>query len=426
MSSETAILLSLGLTMVFGLASTRLMKIFHLPNVTGYLITGVLIGYSLWKLMGVPSVAVISESLANSFTIITDLALGFIAFSIGGEFKLSTLKKLGKSVFIITILQSGLACLAVDGALMIYTAITGTFRNNLSLTLCLGAIATATAPAATLMVVRQYQAKGPVTETLLPVVALDDAVGLVIFSISFALAKAFNIYDAVTPSVMTMLVDPILEITLSLGIGAALGALVALCCRWFKSRHNRLIVMIAATTLGVALDLLINEKTGLEMSSLLTCMMIGFMLANMRQDALEIMDLADRWTPAIYMLFFVISSAKIDLSVIPAVGVIGIIYLIVRSLGKYFGARLGGKLVHADPNVQKYLGPCLLPQAGVAIGMATMCSKALTGFGSQILAVVLTATLIYELVGPVLTKISLEKAGEIKKEPKTTKTVKTA
>lgn len=407
--------------MVFGLASTRLMKVIHLPNVTGYLITGVLIGFSLWTLMGVPQVAVISKSLSDGFTIITDLALGFIAFSIGGEFKMSTLKKLGKSVFVITIVQSGLAMVFVDVALMVYTAVAGTFREMLPLTLTLGSIACATAPAATLMVIRQYQARGPVTETLLPVVALDDAVGLVFFSISFALAKALNIYDPASGalSVVSMLLIPLLEIVLSLVIGAALGAAIALACRWFKSRHNRLISMIAAITLGVAVDMLINDYTGWEMSSLLTCMMIGFMLINLRDDAPATMDLCERWTPVLYMLFFVISSAKIDLSVIPTVGAIGIIYLVARSLGKHFGACLGARAVNADKNVQKYLGPCLLPQAGVAIGMATMAAKSLIGFEDKILAIVLTATLVYELFGPVLTKISLIKAGEITIEKKT-------
>lgn len=384
-------LLALALAMAVGLALTRVVKLVNLPNVTGFLIAGLIVGPYCCKF--------VAGDHLESFNIITTVALGFIAFSIGGEFKLSHIRQIGSKAITITMFQALTAVLLVDAALILA-------GFDLSTSLTLGAIAAATAPAATLMVVRQYKADGPVTRTLLPVVAMDDAVGLMAFSISLAIAKALAVGDAMT--VNNMLLEPLLEIVLSLAIGFAIGAALALMMRFFKSRANRLSLMACAVFLGVAL----SETLGL--SSLLVCMMIGAGLVNLRSDAELILEGCDRWTPPLFMLFFVISGAELDLAVIPAVGLLGVIYLIVRSLGKYFGSLVGAKIAKADPNVTRYLGVTLLPQAGVAIGMAQMAMAALPEHGAQIRAVVLCATLVYELVGPVLTKIALVKAGEIK------------
>ena len=382
-----------AIILVLGLFSTRLMKILRLPNVTGYLLIGLLVGPYCAKL--------INEGNIHSLKIITNAALGFIAFSIGGEFKLTTLKKLGKSIIVITLFQA----LITSG--LVFVALWA-FNAPLPVAFSLAAIAAATAPAATLMVVRQYKARGVVTNTLLPVVALDDAIGLMIFSICFALAKVLANGSELT--IVNTLLMPILEIVLSLSFGAIIGFILSLMMKIFKSRANRLIWMIALVFLGIALC----EIMPLELSSLLVCMMIGAVFANMRDDSITILEGQERWTPPLFMLFFIISGAELDLKVIPLVGVIGIVYLISRSIGKVFGAALGAKAVKAHPNIVKYLGLTLLPQAGVAIGMAQVVSISLGGETAEIVtAVVLCATLIYELFGPVITKIALKKAGEI-------------
>lgn len=395
-------LLYLGIAMAAGLLFTRIIKLIKLPNVTAYLIAGLLIGPSVIGLLG--------KDTVESFNLIVTLALGFIAFSIGGEFKLSTLKKLGKNVTIITLFQAVGAVVVVFIVLLVAGLCGILGENYLPMVFTLSAIATATAPAATLLVVRQYKAHGPVTETLLPVVAMDDAIGLMIFSIFNAIAVA--IASGKTPTFTTMLLEPLKEIGLSLLIGFALGLLVALGTRIFKSRANRLILCITATVIGVALADMWN------LSSLLLCMMIGAAFSNLGVDVDRVLDGTDRWTPPLFLLFFVISGADLDLSILPTVGILGVLYIIARALGKYFGAMAGSAVVKADPNVRKYLGITLLPQAGVAVGMAQIALSEFTNLGNadigrKIQAVVLCATLVYEIIGPVLTKISLKKAGEI-------------
>ena len=394
-------LLYLAVAMAAGLALSRLMKLVNLPNVTGYLIAGILVGPYVLNIINTESI--------KSLKIITSTALGFIAFSIGGEFKLSYLKKLGKSIVVITVVQALVTVLLVAGVMLL---IPGEKSVKVPRALLLGAISAATAPAATLLVVRQYKARGPVTDTLLPVTAFDDAIGLMIFSVCFALAKVFAVGSALT--VQAVLLDPLREIGLSLLVGGVLGAFIALMMRFFKSDANRLCLILAAVFACVAL----SELWGL--SSLLTCMMLGAVLANLRRDAIVFMALADDWTPGLFMLFFVLSGAELDFSILATVGLAGIVYILSRSVGKYSGAFLGAAMSKADHNVRKYLGITLLPQAGVAIGMAQMvaASEDLAGIAPQVVTVALFATLVYELVGPVLTKIALTKAGEIEKKPK--------
>lgn len=390
--------------MVFGLIFTRLVKPIHLPNVTGFLLAGLLIGPFCLKILN-------NDNL-GSLDVISTVALGFIAFSIGSEFKISNIKKLGGKIVIITLTQSLGAAILVGLTLWIIGA-------DMPIVFTMAAIATATAPAATLMVVRQYKAHGPVTDTLLPVVAFDDAVGLMVFSVCFALAQTFESGVSITFTSIVLL--PLLEIALSLVCGGVIGLVLAACMRFFKSRANRLSCMIAATLLGVAICELVTSKTAYSMSSLLTCMMIGAVFCNIRSDSTLLLDGCERWTPPLFMLFFVISGAELDLAVIPTVGIIGIAYIIARSLGKYFGVVLGASITKADSNVKKYLGITLLPQAGVAIGMAQIASSSLGEYGSQVMAITLAATLVYEIIGPILTKISLTKAGEIDKPEKKNK-----
>lgn len=433
------ILLGISIALIAGLISNRLIRLVNLPNVTGYLIVGILLGPYLFSLFNKNLTGLLNEEMIKGLGIIVDIALGFIAFSIGSEFKLSSIKKIGKGIISITLLQAFAALLFVDIALSVFCLCTKSFNENLPIILTLGAIATATAPAATLMVIKQYKAKGPVTDTLLPVVAFDDAVGLILFSLSFSIAQVFAKQQAglggAGVSIMDILVLPLLEIILSLVIGGLIGLILSYGMRAFKSRANRLICMISAVFLGVALCSISGELIHVELSSLLTCMMIGAVFCNLKKDAVIILDGIERWTPAIFMLFFILSGAELNFSLITLpVLIICIVYLIARSLGKYLGARFGATLEKKNDNIKKYLGLTLLPQAGVAIGMARSASSVFKGFADvalsenslftganylygiagTITAVVLCATLFYELVGPVITKIALTKAGEIK------------
>ena len=356
-------LLILAIALFAGLLSTKLMKLVKLPNVTGYLIVGLLLGPHLINIIGEKEIA--------SFSFLIEIALGFIAFSIGGEFKIENLKKIGKNVFLITFVQAFLALVFVDISLIVFGLIQGTLQENLPLILVLGAVATATAPAATLMVIRQYKARGKLTDTLLLVVALDDAFGLVLFAISLAIAKVFAIGGVITFTSIALM--PLLEIVVSLGIGTVLGLILSLATRFFRSRANRLIWMITVVFTGVGLA----QIFPIPVSSLLLCMMLGAVFCNTKNDSLMILGDMERWTPPLFMLFFIISSAELDLTVIPIVGAVGVIYLIARSAGKYFGAYLGSVIVKEDKSIRNYLGLALLPQAGVAIGMAKISSEAL-------------------------------------------------
>jgi Kef-type K+ transport system membrane component KefB len=384
------ILLSLGVAIAIGMIFNRIVKKLGLPNVTGYLVAGVLIGPSFLQ--------IIPHTWLQSCTLLVNVALGFIAFSIGGEFKLSKIRNIGKSVLVITVFQALVTTLLVDIGLLIF------FPPAVAV--CLGAIATATAPAATLMVIRQYNAKGPVTNILMPVVALDDAIGLIVFSVSLSIAKLTLAVDGI--NYLHILLDPLKEIVLSLLIGAIIGAVLTFCLGFFHSRSNRLVSIISAVFIGTSVSSLFG------LSSLLLCMAIGAMMSNFYRESEKMLDITEHWTPAVLLLFFVIPGAELDLTIVPTVGLLGVLYLVLRSAGKYFGARLGASVVKESPNIRKYLGVALLPQAGVAIGMSQIVVKALPSeYGSQIRAVVLCATLVYELLGPLLTKIVLKKAGEI-------------
>ena len=391
-------LFTIALAMIAGLLLTRVVKLVKLPNVTGYLIAGLLIGPYCFRL--------ISAEALDSLDIITVAALGFIAFSIGSEFKKAHLKAIGAKILVIT------ACEAL-GAVILVDVVVIALGFPVPMALCLGAIAAATAPAATLLVVRQYRAKGELTSTLLPVVAMDDAIGLMAYALSVSIAKMIQNGEAF--NVMATLVNPLLEIFLSLGVGALIGAIVALSNRFFQSKGNRLIISIAAVLLGVGL------AQQYDLSHLLLCMAIGATYVNLRDDAIQTLEQADAWTPPLFLLFFVLSGAELNISVLPSLGLIGAVYIVTRVVGKYLGAFVGCTISKTSPKIRKYLGLSLIPQAGVAIGIAQLVVKELPEYGASIQAVILCATLVYELVGPVITKYSLIKAGEIEIEPKKAK-----
>lgn len=408
-------LVSLSIALLAGLMLSRLAKLAKLPAVTAYLVAGILVGpYCLGRL-GIPGIGFISMADVESYSIICDVALGFIAFSIGNEFRMSQLKKTGKQAAIIGVFQALITTVIVDAALIGLHFIMPD-KLSLAAAITLGAIATATAPAATLMVVRQYKAKGQLTDILLPVVALDDAVGLIVFAVSFGVARALNT-GAI--DIISIIVEPLVEVVLSLLLGAAMGGLFTLCEQFFHSRSKRLSVSVTFVLLTVALSMLKFNVFGINIafSPLLVCMMLGTVFCNFCDFSEELMDRAERWTAPLLILFFVLSGAELELSVFThaAVVIIGIVYIASRSIGKYTGAYISAKSVKCNDKIVKYLGITLLPQAGVALGMATEVVS--LGTEGQIVAnITLFAVLIYELVGPVLTKNALLKSGDIKPE----------
>ena len=414
MTQTASIFLSLSVALLAGLLLSRLAKKVQLPAVTAYLVAGVLIGPFVLGRIGIPGLGITAEQIAG-FGLISDLALGFIAFSMGNEFRVAQLKKIGKQATFIGIFQALFTTLVVDVALiLLHFIIPETF--TLQSAIVLGAVATATAPAATLMVVKQYKAKGPVTDILLPVVALDDAVGLVVFAISFGVARSLG-SGAINAT--SVILEPILEVVLSLGLGFVMGLLFTLCEQYFHSRSKRMAVSVTFVLMTVGLSSL-NFQIGavhIGFSSLLACMMLGTVFCNVCEVSEELMERADRWTTPVLILFFVISGAELELSVFADIMVvlIGAVYIISRSLGKYFGAGISSKISKCNPNVVKYLGITLLPQAGVALGMAIKAIE-LGPEGAIVRNITLFAVLIYEIVGPFLTKVALTKAGDIDEE----------
>lgn len=417
MTQTASILLSLSIALLAGLLLSRLAKLVQLPAVTAYLVAGVLIGPFALGALNIPGIGITTDQI-EGFGIISDVALGFIAFSMGNEFRLSQLKKIGKQATVIGIFQAIFTTVVVDAFLITLHFIMPD-KLSLSAAIVLGAVATATAPAATLMVVRQYKAKGPLTDILLPVVALDDAVGLVVFAISFGVAKSLNT-GAI--DVLSIVLEPLLEVVLSLALGFVMGLIFTLCERYFHSRSKRMAVSVTFVMMTVAISCLKFEVGGIHIgfSSLLACMMLGTVFCNICDFSEELMERADRWTAPILILFFVISGAELELSVFAniAVVIIGVVYIVSRSLGKYFGANISARITKCNPNIVKYLGITLLPQAGVALGMAIKAIE-LGPEGAIVRNITLFAVLIYEIVGPFLTKISLTKAGDIKTEGKT-------
>lgn len=413
-------LLSIGIALLAGLLMSRVVKPLKLPAVTGYLLAGILVGPYCLGRFGIEGIGFPSIEAVTSLNLISEVALGFIAFSIGNEFRLSQLRNTGRQALIIGVLQALAATALVDLALYGLHLILGPEVLPVPVVITLGAIATATAPAATLMVVNQYKAKGPLTDLLLPIVALDDAVGLIVFAVSFGIAKAISFGSF---SLVSVLVNPLIEVTASLLLGALMGQLFTFTEQFFHSNSKRLSISITFVILTAALAMLHFEIPGTEIeigfSSLLVCMMLGTMFCNECDFSEELMARCDRWTAPLFVLFFVLSGAELDLAVFSdfAVVGIGVVYILSRSLGKYLGAFGSAKLAGCAPNIVKYLGITLLPQAGVALGMTITVADEMGQSGRIIRSVVLFGVLIYELVGPMLTKIALTKSGDI--QPKT-------
>ena len=413
-------LLSLAIALIAGLMMTRIFKKLHLnfPDVTAFLIAGLLVGPYCLGALGIEGFGFNTFEDVKSVEVVSTVALGFIAFSIGNEFKLSQLKGIGKQAVFVGILQAVTAMVCVDIVLIIFSILAGSGTLNTSSAITLGAIATATAPAATLMVVKQYKAHGKLTDLLLPVVALDDAVGLVAFAVSFGIAQALL---SSSISFIAVIVNPLIEIVSSIVLGSVLGIVLSKLEELFFSNSNRTALSLGFVLMTIALSQLRFEFGAFKISfsSLLVCMMLGTMLCNLCPRSGDIMKRTEQWTVPLFCLFFVISGADLDLSVFsnPLVILIGVLYIIARSFGKYYGSRMSCAMVGCDENTTKYLGYALLPQAGVALGMCTQAVTLGTYEGKLIRNLVLFGVLIYELAGPMITKWALTKSGDIKEKP---------
>ncbi len=388
------ILFYVGVILLVGLVSGRVVSKFKLPEVTGYLLGGVLIGGSFLK--------IIPHDIVGQLSIISEVALGFIAFSIGSELKISHIKKVGKGIVIITL------CEALGAVILVTLAMLTIGGKDLSFSIVIGAIAAATAPAATLMVIRQYKAKGPVVNTLLPIVAMDDAVGIIVFGVSITVAKGLSsIGGEIT--LYNMLLEPIMEIVLAVVIGIGIGIILAFLSKSAKGGDRLLSLTIGVVFISVGISSHFN------VSPLLLCMAIGTTVSNIMPNSKRTLEVVDKFTPPIFIAFFTFAGAELDLSVLLTVGVAGAIYIVVRVIGKVLGAGIGARIAKSPKTVQQYLGLTLVPQAGVAIGLAMAAQEALPTHGMEIRAIILGATVVYELVGPLLTKIALTKAGEVDK-----------
>ena len=408
-------LIPIAVAVVAGLLMTRVFKKLglNLPDVTAFLIAGLLIGpYGLGS-FGVPGLGFNSMHDVEAVGVLSQVALGFIAFSIGNEFRLTELREFGKQASIIGIAQAIITMILVD-AVLIGVHLLAPNALSLPAAITLGAIATATAPAATLMVVRQYKAKGKLTSLLLPIVALDDAVGLVCFAVSFGVAQALQ---SGAMDIISILVNPLVEIVGSLILGAVMGLLLTLLERMFFSNSNRLSLTIAFVFMTISLSTMKFHVGPVHVgfSNMLVCMMLGTIFCNMCPRSPDIMDRADKWTAPLYALFFVLSGAELELSVFSSIAVVGIgvMYILSRSIGKYTGAMASAAAAGCDKNVVKYLGITLLPQAGVALGMSSTAMSLGAADGKLIRNIILFSVLIYELFGPTLTRWALTKAGDI-------------
>ncbi len=411
------ILIQLSVCLVGGLLLSRLAKKLNLPAVTAYLVAGLLLGPYCIGTLNLSGLGFHTGEQVAALDLISQVALGFISFTIGNEFRLSQLKAMGRQAIIVGILQAVVTTVLVDLALITLHLIRPDLIS-ISSAITLGAIASATAPAATLMVVRQYKADGPMTKLLLLVVAIDDAVGLALFSASFGVASAL---ESGTISLITVLIEPVIEIVLSLLLGTLAGWVLHQLEQYFNSRSKRLSLSISFVLLTVGISMAKFELGGIHFgfSLLLVCMMTGTVFCNICDFSEELMSRVDSWTAPLFVLFFVLSGAELDLQVLsnPVVLLIGLVYIVMRSLGKYAGSYGSCALTRCGKKITKNLGITLLPQAGVALGMA-LTAQQLAG-GQVVRNVVLFSVLVYELVGPALTKRALTAAGEIRVEGKT-------
>lgn len=393
------VLLKIAIVLVVGIIGGRVARLVKLPNVSGYLVFGLLLGPSFFNF--------ISPADVQSFNIINELALAAIAFSIGNEFVLKEMKKIGKSIFIITLME------VIGAVLLVFCILFFVFRQPFAFSIVIASMSAATAPAATLLVMKQYNAKGPLTRTILPVVALDDVFGIVVFGIALSVAKIVTYKQQL--SVASMIFGPLIEIAGSVGIGFVLGLLLSWLSQKASGRDELQAIALAAIGVATGISLLLN------MSPLLTCIVMGTVLVNIQQNSVRVFDSVNSFAAPIYILFFTLAGASLDLSILKTVGLMGIAYVLARGLGKIAGAWAGAAMVKAEPAVRKYLGLGLLPQGGISIGLMVLVRQQLPDYAVAINTIIMFSVLIYETSGPIFAKIALKKAGEIGIEEKVRK-----
>jgi Kef-type K+ transport system membrane component KefB len=387
---ESKILFDVAILLFSGIIFGRLVEYIKLPNVTGYLIAGLLLGPSVFN--------IIPMDMVNNFAVISDMALGFIAFSIGSEFNLSYFRRVG-------IAPIGIAIMESFGAIILVTSTLIIIGFDLKLSIMLGAIAAATAPAQTIMVINQYKAKGSLTSMLMSVVAIDDATALIGFGFASTIVKMMS--STLDTNLFLSILNPIYEIIISFVLGAVASIIMKLMFKWFKKSSNRLCIIIAFILI------IYWASSKLHGSPLLACMSLGGMLVNIFKDIDSIVEITDSFSPPIFMIFFVISGAGFQISALQGIGLIGLVYVVMRVIGKWAGAWAGGKLTKQEDKICKYLGPTLMPQAGVALGLIVAAGNVVPDYAPQIRVVILCSTFIYSIIGPVAAKIALVKSGEI-------------
>lgn len=385
------LLFKLGIIIFVGLIGGRIANYFKLPNVSGYIVAGLIIGPSFFNL--------IQTTEVHRFDIINDIALAAIAFSVGSEFLLKEMIKIGKNIMIITVAE-------VLGALILVFIVTFfIFNQSFEFSLVIASMSAATAPAGIIMVIRELKAQGSLVRTILPIVALDDALGIMAFGLALSLAKITSGVEKV--SALKMVSQPLFEIIGALFIGFVLGLILTYVAKKSKGR-DELLTIVVAFILGTS-----GMATFFKVSPLLACMMLGAVLVNLMKNSNRVFNLVNDITPPIYLLFFTIAGASLNLSVLFTVGALGIGYVLARAAGKIIGATIGAKIVKTDEKVAKYLGMSLLTQGGISIGLSIIVRNELPQFSNEIITVILFSVLIFEILGPILAKIAITKAGEV-------------
>lgn len=385
--------INLGIALVIGIICGEIFRKLKIPMVAGYILAGLVLGVSGFH--------VVTADIINSLSFLSDFALGLIAFNIGSELKFDTIKSLGKSIFIIALFEA-------LGAFAIVTLVMLLLGVNTATAIILGAVASATAPAATVMVLKECKAKGPLTSTLLGVVAIDDAICLMIFAVASSIAKvmvnheSFNVYN--------ILILPIKEIGLSLLVGAIFGIILSILIkRAARSKQENLTFTVGTIfiVLGIA--------SVFHLSALLSCMSLGIVVANICKYEAKVFKNIERFTPPIYAAFFILAGARLDTSLLPQIGLVGIGYFVFRIVGKIAGARFGGHIAHAPREVTDNIGYGLLSQVGVAVGLAITVSQEFAGtqIGDMVLTILLATTIMTEIIGPIATKRAVYKAKEV-------------
>lgn len=386
---ELNIFLKLGLLLSFALAGARVARKFGLPNVTGYLIGGLFLGPSFLNIM--------EASDSGMINFINEFALSAIAFNVGGEFLLRDLKRLGKEIFIITVAE------VVGVILLVFGVMFFIFNQEFAFSLIVASMSAATAPAGTLMVIQQYRAKGPLTDTILPITALDDALGIMAFGIALSVSKL--VIGGADASLM-MFLSPVIEIILSLALGFGIGFLFSRVSTKASSQEELLSIALFFIIINTGVANYLN------LSPLLSGMMMGAVHINIHPNPSRLFSTVNSFTPPIHLMFFAFAGASLDLSVLSQIGLLGTGYVASRFFGKVLGASAGAKLAGSDPKIVKYIGLALLPQGGISIGLSMVVARELPSISTNVITLILFSVLVFEIMGPILAKYAITKAGE--------------